>query len=328
MGTQAGSAVGQLRPPLRRQWDEPRIAAALRAFAEAHGGLRPGELQRLARPLYEICRHRFGGVAQAGAAFGLPVASGRHAWTEAEVLAAIGLRRADGLGLRSAEVRRDAAALYGAACKRFGNWSAALAAAGAAPLPQRAPTEEDLVAAVAAHRARGGGPLPPGLARAIRARHGSVPRFYDLHGLSNRWTSARVIEELRACGRPPSAKEARRTRPGFYFAALRLFHGWSAAVAAAFPGEGEGVPPPHPAPPPASPPWAPGSGRWRVGQAALDAAWAYVQETPAGRRISARELAEAAGVTPPAARRMLLGMGAVGAVVVEGPRTAFRRAGG
>jgi|GEM_PF-4238174 len=316
----------------RRHWDEARIARGLRAFADERGVVAPGRVQRENRALYEICRHRFGGVALAAECFGLRAAAARRSWSEEDVLKAIRARHTAGAGLRSTEVRREQPALYGAACKRFGNWSGALAAAGAAPPPEPWPSDEDLLAAVAEHRAERGGPLPSRLALAIRRRHGSVPRFYEAHGLSARWTPRRVVAELRKYRRPPSAKEVRKAHPGFYFAALRLFPGWSAAIAAAFPGRAQPAVPSAPPPGaarPAIPPWAPAEGRWLVCQAALDAAWAYVVATPGGRRISCRELALAAKVTAPAARRMLVSMSGTGAVTeIPGARIAFRRAEG
>ena len=317
----------------RRHWDDTRMLDALRALADDHGALRPGRVRRADRALYETCRHRFGGVAQAAARFGLQIEPARRSWNEREVLEAIRARQASGEGLRSVEVRRDAPALYGRACKRFGNWGAALAAAGAAlPAEERALSDSELLAAVETHRTRNGGPLPSSLAVEIRRRYGSVRGFYESHGLSARWTPRQIVAELRKYGRPPSVKEVRQVHPGFYFAALRLFPGWSAAIRAAFPAHVDGHPRrrvPAAEPRSAVPPWAADDGRWLVPQQALDSAWAYVLATPPDRRISCREVAQAAGVTAPSARRMLLSMCSVGAVTeVAGARVTFRRAGG
>ncbi len=228
MAGRSGRSYGELR----RRWDEKAIRAALRMFADASGQVPISRVMKENRALYDICRYHYGSLARAARAVGLYAQSQLRQWDKESVLDSIRTRQAAGLSMRSVDVRHDDIPLYGAACKRFRGWGAAVAAAGGGQSPM---SDKELVTAVCAHRAGPGGPLPYGLATTIRRRHGTVEAFYQTYGLSHQWTSERIIAELRKYPTPPPAGAVRDARPGFYFRTLRRFGNWPNALAAAFP---------------------------------------------------------------------------------------------
>ena len=286
--------------------------------------------------LYEICRHHYGNFAAAVERFGFRPERQLRKWDADRVLSEIRGRQGRGESLRSADVRRSNIPLYGAACKRFQSWGAALQAAGIDTVDHNAPPEPsdaELRAQVLAQRASGFAALPPSLVRSIRRRHASVEHFYQENGLSHRWTRDSILQAIRdSAPTTATATFMRHEHPGLYFAAIREFGRWVDAMAAAFPGRTPNrvrtaQSTPRRSPARGQPPWVSGRERWLLPQAKLDAAWFFVVSTPAGRRIRSRDMAESVGVSGPTARRLLASLAKSGAISppTDGTRD-YRRA--
>lgn len=127
----------------------------------------------------------------------------RRLWTPEDVLAAIRARADAGLPLNYQAVVADDEALTGAARKRYGSWSAALAAAGLDP--------------VAIKRA---------------ARQAGVANSHPM----GYWTEERVIasiQEHARAGHDLSAHRLQQIDPSLVASGQRLFGGWDRALRAA-----------------------------------------------------------------------------------------------
>lgn len=159
-----------------------------------------------------------------------------------EVLEELRQRAARGGSLRSGANRGDW--LYAAAVKRFGSWSAALAAAGFdyGTIKRRPLTAEEVLAELrrliaSSERVRADG--HKSLARAAALHFGSWREALTAAGHPEaglEWPRQRVIDAIRsrlAKGEPVNPAQVLRQDANLYAAARRRFGTWEAALASA-----------------------------------------------------------------------------------------------
>lgn len=116
-----------------RSWDESSILEEIRRLNRAGADLSSKTMDETANPLIATARRRFGNWGTAVEKAGIDYSSirRRRRWTRDEIISGIRELRGQGVKLQSGEVRRQAPALFAAACKPrfFGSWRKALEAA-------------------------------------------------------------------------------------------------------------------------------------------------------------------------------------------------------
>lgn len=126
-----------------RSWDEATILNEIRRLSAQGSDLSSKTMDETSNPLIATARRRFGnwGAAVEKAGIDYSRIRRRRRWTSAEIVDGIRELRAKGVRLQSGVVRKEAPALFAAACKPrfFGSWSHALTVAtghkkGCAPL--------------------------------------------------------------------------------------------------------------------------------------------------------------------------------------------------
>lgn len=163
----------------------------------------------------------------------------RHKWTDQAIIEAILYRRA--ASLRLYKTYQEDPALFGAAVKHFGNWQAALMAAGINARVRERWSKERVIERL--QELAKSGPCQNtrkadvNLAMAARLRFGTLGKALEVAGvqsLTKRWTDAQIITAIRsryeAVG-PTHLEGLGDTR--LAQAARRRFGNWTAAVAAA-----------------------------------------------------------------------------------------------
>jgi hypothetical protein len=115
-----------------RAWDRDSIIAELRARNADNEPLNSGALQKADPGLHAAAMRHFGSYDQAlkGARIDPVKVRQRRAWTQEEVVRRLKSTKRDGLNLADSAVRRNDPALYGAAVRLFGSFTAARKAAG------------------------------------------------------------------------------------------------------------------------------------------------------------------------------------------------------
>lgn len=115
-----------------RKWDKNRIIFDLRARHREHEPLNSGAIQREDPGLHAAAVRHFGGYDAALVAARLEPSKvrQRRRWDQPAVLRALKAARKAGQHLSDSAVRREDPALYGAAVRLFGSFTAARAEAG------------------------------------------------------------------------------------------------------------------------------------------------------------------------------------------------------
>lgn len=184
----------------------------------------------------------------------------RRTWSQDAVVSAIQRRYDQGLPCNYQAVVREEEALSGAARRYFGNWAAALAAAGLAPDEIRYPavekrpagfwSEERVLTMLNEHAAAGHSlaahaidALEPGLLPTAQRLFGSwesavTAAGYDYEAvrLTKTWTPDEVVARIQAAdtqGADLSDQTVQALAPNLYGAARTHFGGWRQALGAA-----------------------------------------------------------------------------------------------
>lgn len=115
-----------------RSWDRATVVADLKALHADNGQLNSGALQKQDPGLHAAAIRHFRTYDAALRAAGIDPASARlrRSWSREQVIAEFRKRRRAKLGVTDTAVRREFPALYGAALRLFGNFSAAREKAG------------------------------------------------------------------------------------------------------------------------------------------------------------------------------------------------------
>jgi hypothetical protein len=118
-----------------RSWDEDAILEEIRKLKAVGADLSSKTMDETSNPLIATARRRFGNWGRAVERAGIDYSTvrRRRRWTRESIVEGIQELRARGVRLQSGEVRREAPALFAAACKPrfFGCWSKAVEAATA-----------------------------------------------------------------------------------------------------------------------------------------------------------------------------------------------------
>jgi hypothetical protein len=122
-----------------RRWDRNTVAFQLRARAMDDEPLNSGALQQDDSGLHAAAVRHFGSYDSAlrAAKVDPNVVRRRRAWTKPDVIAALKTARREGQHLADSAVRKQDPALYGAAVRLFGTFTAARDAAKVAWKPRR-----------------------------------------------------------------------------------------------------------------------------------------------------------------------------------------------
>ena len=116
-----------------RSWDEDSILEEIRKLKALGADLSSKVMDEMANPLIATARRRFGNWGNAVEKAGIDYTEirRRRRWTKEEIVDGILELKEKGVMLRSGAVRKEAPALFAAACKPrfFGSWSQALKAA-------------------------------------------------------------------------------------------------------------------------------------------------------------------------------------------------------
>jgi Homing endonuclease associated repeat len=115
-----------------RSWDESTILEEIRRLQSVGADLSSKTMDETSNPLIATARRRFGNWGAAVEKAGIDYASvrRRRRWTNEMIVDGIRELKERGIKLQSGEVRKEAPALFAAACKPrfFGSWSKALSA--------------------------------------------------------------------------------------------------------------------------------------------------------------------------------------------------------
>jgi hypothetical protein len=115
-----------------RSWDEEAILDEIRKLKSDGADLSSKNMDETANPLIATARRRFGNWGAAVERAGIDYATirRRRRWTKESIVEGIRSLRDKGVRLQSSDVRREAPALFAAACKPrfFGCWSKAVEA--------------------------------------------------------------------------------------------------------------------------------------------------------------------------------------------------------
>jgi len=116
-----------------RSWDEESILEEIRKLKSQGADLSSKTMDETSNPLIATARRRFGNWGNAVEKAGIDYSQirRRRRWTCEAIVEGIRELRDRGVKMQSNEVRKEAPALFAAACKPrfFGTWSKALAAA-------------------------------------------------------------------------------------------------------------------------------------------------------------------------------------------------------
>lgn len=116
-----------------RSWDEGAILEEIRKLKSLGADLSSKTMDETANPLIATARRRFGnwGAAVERAGIDYSEVRRRRRWTREMIVEGIRELRGKGVRLQSSDVRKEAPALFAAACKPrfFGCWSKAVEAA-------------------------------------------------------------------------------------------------------------------------------------------------------------------------------------------------------
>ena len=115
-----------------RRWDKDSIVYELRSRSREHEPLNSGALQSSDPGLHAACVRHFGSYDDALRAARLDPLKvrRRQSWQKNDVIRALRAARRNGSHVSDSAVRRDHPALYGAAVRLFGSFTAARTAAG------------------------------------------------------------------------------------------------------------------------------------------------------------------------------------------------------
>lgn len=115
-----------------RTWDKPSIVSELKELHADSSELNSGFLQQSDPGLHAAAVRHFGNYDAALKAAGIEPLSvrRRRSWTKDDVLKALKARKKSKLHLSDSAVRKDNAALYGAALRLFGSFTSARTSAG------------------------------------------------------------------------------------------------------------------------------------------------------------------------------------------------------
>jgi hypothetical protein len=117
----------------RRYLRKDALAQAIREWVQLHGTLKPAEVKKGDRHLWQAVYKRYeGGFRQAAAQLGLPY-GGLRPWSREMVFAEMGRRLQEGKSLNPKKIIRSHAGLYAAMTLYFGSWKQALQAYGLNP---------------------------------------------------------------------------------------------------------------------------------------------------------------------------------------------------
>jgi hypothetical protein len=110
-----------------RRWDRNSVAFELRSRQQAHEPLNSGAIQRDDSGLHAAAVRHFGSYDKAlrAARVDPSAVRRRRTWTKSDVLKSLKSAHQRGAGLADSAVRRDDPALYGAAVRLFGTFTAA-----------------------------------------------------------------------------------------------------------------------------------------------------------------------------------------------------------
>ena len=241
MTSRASSMFGSWRLALaaagiesaRKQWSRETIIEQLRQTR--------GRNRRVPHLLVNAAIREFGSMRRACKVAGVPCLTNQPPhldWNKEKAIAAIRKRHDDGHSLRS--TAREDAALYAAAKRLFGTWTAARATAGH-PIPpkQLLPASEVIDSIKSCHR--NGGHLPqlcesnPVLFRSAKHHFGSWTKAIDAAGLKtvrrNRWTPRSVVVAIQARHAAGHALcRTWREDKSLFRAAVRWFGSWADAM--------------------------------------------------------------------------------------------------
>lgn len=116
-----------------RSWDEKAILSEIQKLQDLGADLSSKAMDESANPLIATARRRFGnwGAAVERAGIDYSHIRRRRRWTQESIVQGIRELQQKGIPLQSSRVRREAPALFAAACKHrfFGSWSKAVQAA-------------------------------------------------------------------------------------------------------------------------------------------------------------------------------------------------------
>ena len=227
-----GQKVNHRGPP--RKWDPQRVIEAIRS---RHAQGLTLKANRIGPPLYCAAFRYFGGWRQAVDAAGITVTL-RKLWTADRVLARIHEHRRAGFSLERMR-NRDRQLLYGA-CKCFGSWWHAAAAAGMPEGTRRKWGRAEIIAEIQALKRRGAPlvakDLPDGLYGAICRDFGGWYPALEAAGIpvakAHHWTPQGVLDELRDRHKR-GVRLIRKANLDLVHAAVRHFGTWNGALKAA-----------------------------------------------------------------------------------------------
>ena len=132
----AGLDAGEISP--YRSWDKPAIIAGLKGRSGGGAAMNSGAVQKQNPSLHAAAVRYFGGYEHAlrAAKIDPEVARTRRRWSAEAVRKELRTLKRDGVHLSDPVVRKQHPALYGAAVRLFGTFTAAREAAGIALKPE------------------------------------------------------------------------------------------------------------------------------------------------------------------------------------------------
>lgn len=219
--------------PQLRIWNPQRV---LTTFQARHQQGLPLHCAAVDKPFYSAACRYFGNWRKALEAAGLPTPPPRK-WTPHRVIQAIRKRRRQGMSME--RIQHDDRSLYFAACRYYGNCSAALRAAGLPAKSIRRWSRESVISElhtrytqdILSETAKN----DPSLYRVARRLFGSWPAALQAAGMvprvRRRWTAAIVLEAVKARHRAslPMVRVQDDSQP-LYQAARAYFGGWHNAM--------------------------------------------------------------------------------------------------
>lgn len=220
--------------PTRHTWSKEQVVSQI--MDRHHQGLSMKGITKKASPLYQAaCRH-FGSWPEAVAAAGLK--STFRSWNRETVIEAIRDRQRRGLPLK--RISKDDPGLYQAGVSRFGNWRAALIAAGLTP--RKSWSKQATIVAIH-KRQRQGLPLhttwkhDPSLYSTAKQYFGNWHRALEAAGLPSnpqrKWTKEAILAAIQArLEQGLSVTAIWRDDQRIYDAAVSHFGTWTNALSA------------------------------------------------------------------------------------------------
>lgn len=232
---------------LYRRWSEERFKEAILKRKEDGLSIKPREIGKEDRGLYEAIKRRYGSFERMYEELGLDVEIRKTMkWTESKIQEAIFKRKEAGLSLRPKDVLKDDSKLHAAIMKYFGNFGNMSKELGYEKEIKKVRSEEkkvwteDKIKEAILKRKEEGLSLRPGrinsecggLYKEINRHYGSCKKLYEQLGIDvdvrvhQEWTSEKIKEVIfkrKEAGKSLSPGKIKEEASGLYRAIRRTY---------------------------------------------------------------------------------------------------------